>query len=164
MRSRFLIGDTEHEVWLSRRGGGYRLHGERSADGVDVALDERARTLRVAETSLPVLVAVSGDDLHVHLDGHTHLVRYLDPVLSLAGDAANGSEDAARAPMPGTVLAVHVQPGSAVALGDALVAIESMKLETTVRATRAGAVEAVHVREGQSFERDQVLITLAKAG
>lgn len=203
MRSRFLLNGTEHEVWLSRRQGGYRLHAGGVEDGIEVALeasradphpaggggapypkkahptplarvypplqgrDQRGGgasqlTIKVEACRSPVLVATSGDDIHIHLDGRTHLVRYLDPVRSLAGDAQAGADEGSRAPMPGTVVAVHVEPGVAVSPGDALLVIESMKLETTIRATRAGIVDAVHVHEGQSFERDQLLVSLAK--
>ena len=42
------------------------------------------------------------------------------------------------APMPGTVLAVHVGPGDTVAQGQLLMIVEAMKMEHRITAPRAG--------------------------
>ena len=63
--------------------------------------------------------------------------------------------------MPGTVIAVHVTEGQAVARGDTLVVIESMKLETAIKALRDGTIATVHVATGQAFDRGMPLVTLA---
>jgi biotin carboxyl carrier protein len=163
MTARFLLGATEHAVWLSRAADGYRLHVDGAA-AQDVALagDGTARNLVLNGQAEPVQVIVSGDDLHVHLRGRTYHLRFLDPVSRHAGAAgAAGGADEARAPMPGMVVALPVRVGDAVQAGDALVVIESMKLETTIRATGPARVTTIHVAEGASFDRDQVLVTLA---
>ncbi|MFB6611702.1 biotin carboxylase N-terminal domain-containing protein [Agromyces sp. NPDC056379] len=59
-----------------------------------------------------------------------------------------------RAPMPGTVTAVFVADGDAVAPGDAVVAIEAMKMEHRVTASVAGAVRLA-VAVGEQVSRDQ---------
>lgn len=173
MRSRFRLDGAEHAFWLSRREGSYQIHIADDPHGIEIALDpvrtllpgrqSGRRTLKVEGHRESVAVALDGDDVHVHLGGRTFVVTYLDPVRSLAGDAVGAAENEARAPMPGTVVAVHVRPGDAVEAGDALVVIESMKLETTIRSPRAGTVATVPVAEGQGFDRDQVLATLAEA-
>jgi acetyl/propionyl-CoA carboxylase alpha subunit len=161
--ARFLLASAEHAVWLSRTTGGYRLHAD-GAGAPEVALvgDGTARSLVLDGRAEPVQVVVSGEDLHVHLRGRTYHMRYLDPVTRHAGAAAGGAGALeARAPMPGMVVALPVQIGDAVQAGDALVVIESMKLETTIRATGPARVAAIHIAEGASFDRDQVLVTLA---
>lgn len=166
MASRFLLDGAEHALWLAGRDGEYRLHVDGSAQAPRIAMEpgESGRaTLRIDGRAEPVVVALEGDDVHVHLAGRAFVLRYLDPVRSAGGEAAGATESEARAPMPGTVVAVHVRPGDEVAAGDPLVVIESMKLETTIRAPRAGTVATVSVREGDGFDRDHVLATLAEA-
>ncbi len=162
MRHAFVIADAEHEAWLSRRDGTYVLHvGERA---VAVALSADSENLRVGDETLPVLVAADGDLVHIHIDGASHTVRYVDPVRRYGAHAGASADDTAEAPMPGVVIAVHVGEGQRVAPGETLLVIESMKLETAVTAWRAGDVAAVHVAVGQAFQRGAPLLTLAPQG
>ena len=64
--------------------------------------------------------------------------------------------------MPGAVIAVSVEPGATVRRGQALLLIESMKMETTIVAPCDGTVQAVHVTIGQTFDRDAPLVTLER--
>lgn len=65
------------------------------------------------------------------------------------------------APMPGTVLQVHVQPGDRVAAGDALIVLEAMKMETRLTAEAAATVTEVRVAAGDMVDGGQVLVVLA---
>ena len=105
-------------------------------------------------------IAALGDRIFIHLDGAAYEVAYVDPVTRHAADAAGSAADTAHAPMPGAVVAAPVQPGDAIEIGDVLMIIESMKLETAIKAWRAGTVETVHVGVGASFDRDAALVTL----
>ncbi|WP_243225760.1 biotin carboxylase N-terminal domain-containing protein [Microbacterium sp. CIAB417] len=60
----------------------------------------------------------------------------------------------ARAPMPGSVVAVHVAEGDRVNAGDVLVSIEAMKMEHPVTAPHDGAVHLL-VAQGDQVRRDQ---------
>ena len=68
-----------------------------------------------------------------------------------------------RAPFNGKVIAVKAQPGSAVARGDTLLVLESMKLEHALAASRDGVVKTVHVEQGQQAATSQVLVTFEAA-
>jgi len=63
-----------------------------------------------------------------------------------------------RAPMPGLVLRVDVEPGQAVKAGQGVVIIEAMKMENELRADAAGTVARVLVQEGSAVEKGAVLI------
>lgn len=74
---------------------------------------------------------------------------------------ASGAEKGARplrAPMPGLVLKVEVEPGQVVKQGDGLVIVEAMKMENELRAEAAGTVARVLVEEGSAVEKGAVLI------
>jgi acetyl-CoA carboxylase biotin carboxylase subunit len=61
------------------------------------------------------------------------------------------------APMPGKVVKVLVTEGQDVVAGAALVVLEAMKMEHTVRAADAGTVHALHVGVGDQVDTDQLL-------
>jgi biotin carboxyl carrier protein len=83
-----------------------------------------------------------------------------DPPERAAGEAG----DELRAPFNGKVIAVKAQPGRSVGKGEALVVIESMKLEHSLTAARDGVVRAIHIAPGQQAAASQVLVTLEPAG
>ena len=64
------------------------------------------------------------------------------------------------ASMPGVVAIVSVAPGAKVARGDALLTLEAMKMETTVRTECDGEVAEVLVRPGQAVEVKDLLVVL----
>lgn len=55
----------------------------------------------------------------------------------------------------GTAWKVVATVGQAVAEGDTLVIVESMKMEIPIAAPRAGTVQALHVAEGEPVAEDQ---------
>jgi 3-methylcrotonyl-CoA carboxylase alpha subunit len=75
-----------------------------------------------------------------------------------AGGAVSAeAAGSAHAPMPGVVVSLLVAPGQSVAEGEALLVIESMKLQTTVCAAIEGHVAELPFAVGQTFQRGAVL-------
>lgn len=69
-------------------------------------------------------------------------------------------ELAVRAPIPGLVVKVLVNPGDEVADGQSLVILEAMKMENEIRSLRAGKVRSVAVTAGQRVEQNEVLLVV----
>lgn len=65
-----------------------------------------------------------------------------------------------KAPMPGLVLRVLVEPGQLVEAGAGLAVLEAMKMENQIKAPVAGVVESVRVEAGNAVEKGQVLVVL----
>jgi biotin carboxyl carrier protein len=63
-----------------------------------------------------------------------------------------------KAPMPGLVVRVQVEPGQAVGAGVGVLVLEAMKMENELRAATAGIVRAVRVRPGEAVEKGQVMV------
>jgi acetyl/propionyl-CoA carboxylase alpha subunit len=61
---------------------------------------------------------------------------------------------------PGVVVAVDVVPGQAVAEGDPLVHVESMKIANRIVAPYRGVVTSVHVAQGQFVDANEILVVL----
>ena len=103
-----------------------------------------------------------GDVVHVWLDGRTYALEAVERGArragGMAGPAAGGG--AITAPMPGTVLKILAAPGQAIEAHQALVVMESMKMEMTLSAPGAGRVSSVQCGEGELVEMGRVLMTL----
>ncbi len=63
-----------------------------------------------------------------------------------------------RAPMPGLVVKVDVEPGQEVEPGQGVVIVEAMKMENELTSEVGGRVATVHVTEGQAVDKDDILI------
>jgi biotin carboxyl carrier protein len=162
MRHLIELEGTLHHVWLGRSNGRYTLYLGDTTSTVSLGPGEGGEvTLVFGDERTPVVIAVDGARIFVQLEGSSHEVLLHDPISFHEREAGSATEDAVRAPMPGSVIAVPIAPGDAVFAGDTLLVIESMKLEMAVKAPRDGIVEAVNFRLGQSFERCAVLAVLA---
>ena len=67
------------------------------------------------------------------------------------------------APMPGTVLAVHVAPGDTVTEGQLLMVVEAMKMEHRITAPRPGVVAEVRARGGDQVSGGDLLAVIGEA-
>jgi acetyl-CoA carboxylase biotin carboxylase subunit len=65
------------------------------------------------------------------------------------------------APMPATVVKVHVKPGDTVKKGDTILVLEAMKMELPIRAPGDARIAAVCCREGELVQADTTLVELA---
>ena len=63
-------------------------------------------------------------------------------------------------PAPGCVIGIEVEPGQAVAAGQVLATLESMKMELALEAPTAGIVEAVWAAVGEVVQAGQPLLRL----
>ena len=106
-----------------------------------------------------VHLARAGATLWMAHGSTTHIITPYTP--RSAGSAAGSGT--VTAPGAGTVIAVPVSVGDVVAIDDALVVLEAMKLETTLRATVAGTVCEIRTRTGQQVKTRQVLIIIEES-
>jgi pyruvate carboxylase len=60
--------------------------------------------------------------------------------------------------MPGTIATVPVHVGQKLAKGEALLTLEAMKMETTVRAERDGVIKQILVKPGLQVDTKDLLI------
>jgi biotin carboxyl carrier protein len=70
------------------------------------------------------------------------------------------SKQSLTAPMPATVVAIHVHPGDRVTRGQVVMLLEAMKMELPVRAPGDSVVSAVHCATGDLVQADAVLLEL----
>jgi len=71
-----------------------------------------------------------------------------------------GGGEIIKAPMPGTVLNIKVNPGASVKRGDILMILEAMKMENEITAPRDGKVANILTGNGQSVATGDPLLEL----
>ena len=78
---------------------------------------------------------------------------------SASGAGTHGSGTLA-APMQGTIVKVLVNEGDEVAVGEAVVVLEAMKMENHINAEVAGTVKEIRVAEGDTVGTGDVLVVI----
>ncbi|WP_165189601.1 acetyl/propionyl/methylcrotonyl-CoA carboxylase subunit alpha [Caulobacter soli] len=136
---------------------GFRIGGPRP---IVVALKARDEILQVTIDDQPAPEAVLIDDAYVaFVDGEAH--GFGEPRVSgaLDGGVAGGG---VLSPMPGKVVALLVEAGASVELGQPLITVEAMKMEHTLTAPVAGVVAEALARVGDQVTEGQLLVRLEK--
>lgn len=104
-------------------------------------------------------------ELTVHINGQVHKVTIredIDLLLSKMGLDLKAMQKAepVKAPMPGMILKVLVEPGQQINKGDGLLILEAMKMENVLKASGPATVKAIKVAEKTAVEKGAVLIEL----
>jgi 3-methylcrotonyl-CoA carboxylase alpha subunit len=134
-------------IWID--GKEYPAQLRPAGRGYEVTLDERTE---------PVWLVVDRDTVFIHAFGRAWRADVVDPAVRAAEEA--NQSDVATAPMPGTVITVAVAAGEPVTIGQPLLIIESMKMQSEIVAWRDGVVERVHLQVGDNFDRGAGLVGL----
>jgi methylmalonyl-CoA carboxyltransferase small subunit len=72
--------------------------------------------------------------------------------------AAIDEEKVCRSPISGIVVRIAAQPGQQIQVGDGVLVLEAMKMETDITAPVAGTVNTINVGVGDSVKGGQVLV------
>lgn len=157
------IGDTIMEVSISEE--------EITVDGQDVDLSTEytpGDSLILAEIAgkpLSVKIAKTADGFALNSHGATHKARILPA--HVAQHAVHMIEkippDLSKyllCPMPGLLVALHVEVGEAVVEGQPLAVVEAMKMENILRAEKNGVVKSLEAAQGDSLAVDAVILEL----
>lgn len=141
-------GESTATVWID--GMEHRASLRPVGRGHAVSLDDRSE---------PIWLAVDHDTVFIHAFGRAWRTEVIDPVERAAQEQDRA--DVATAPMPGMVITVAVEAGQQVTIGQPLVVIESMKMQSEIVAWRDGVVDRVHLQVGDTFDRGAGLVGLA---
>ena len=133
--------------------------------GQEISVDlERGKTLivRYVTTSDPhddgtrsVFFELNGQPRSVRIADRSQVAKRPPPRKAESGNAGHVG-----APMPGTIGTLVVHVGQKLARGDALLTLEAMKMETTVRAEREGVVTEILVKPGQQIDTKDLLLVI----
>ena len=79
------------------------------------------------------------------------------PGAPVPGPAVN-EEKVCRSPIAGIVVRLNAQTGQQIQVGDAVLVLEAMKMETDITAPVAGTIKAINVAIGDTVQGGQVLV------
>ena len=65
-----------------------------------------------------------------------------------------------KAPMPGLILDILIEPGQTVSKGDQLLILEAMKMENVLKAEGDGVVKSIEVEKSAAVDKGQILIEM----
>ncbi len=136
-----------------------------------------AATVRVGAGEPASASAVRSDDeVLVTVHGRTHRVLWAQdglrtwlwssagtfaidelPAHRSSGGGREAGSGAVPSPMPGTVIAVHVEVGDPVRSGEPLIVVEAMKMEHALTAPHDGTVSQLQVRVGDQVRVGQCM-------
>ena len=156
------VGETIHEIVVTREDGSYRV----TLDGVEHVVDARKLesdfySILYEGKSYEVSVETAGAKYLVRHGAHEEIVELADPARS-GRERARGrkGDESIDAVMPGKVVRVLVAAGDAVRADQGLVVVEAMKMENEIRAPRDGRVKRIDVEPGQNVETGSRLLLL----
>jgi biotin carboxyl carrier protein len=114
------------------------------------------------ETFLVAVQPASGSEAVLSKPGEPGSERPLQdgPAAARSAAVVQAAGGDVTAPMPGTILEVGVRLGDAVEPGQALCALEAMKMKSPIRAPRGGTIRQVRVEEGQSVDHGDLLFVV----
>ncbi|MBD9628792.1 acetyl/propionyl/methylcrotonyl-CoA carboxylase subunit alpha [Pseudomonas sp. PDM19] len=171
-------GDDAHSPWSAQSGWRSGLPGEtdlhllakgeshvvrlRHADGQRIAkLDGQWLDVKDGDIRRRHQVIRRGDSLYLEWNGELVSVQRFDPIAE--AEAAHSHQGGLGAPMNGSIVRILVEPGQSVEAGAALVVLEAMKMEHSIRAPHAGVVKSLYCSEGELVSEGTALVELEEA-
>lgn len=88
------------------------------------------------------------------VDAETRYIR------SRENAAGGHTSNIIRSPMPGKIVKILVAEGEKVAVGQTVIIVSAMKMESEFKATKAGIVSKIAVNEGETVDGNQVLVEI----
>jgi biotin carboxyl carrier protein len=95
------------------------------------------------------------DDKQLIVKKHLKLSQILGKSLSM--DESSGSINSLTSQIPGRVVSVVAAAGGAIKKGDAVVILESMKMQVAVKAHKDGNLKEIRVKEGAAVARNDIV-------
>jgi biotin carboxyl carrier protein len=116
-------------------------------------------------TQYELLIEERDGEYEVLMRGKLYTGQVLDERAQLVASRRSlkmidSGEISIRAPMPGLIVAIPVKEGQEVKSGQAVVILESMKMQNELKAPRDGIVQRISVEAGQSVEQNKLLVTI----
>jgi biotin carboxyl carrier protein len=131
-----------------------------------LSVGELTHVIRNDKSYRIVLEERDGNTLTIRVNGKKMQVETRDKMALLLesmglNSAIEVKVNNIKAPMPGLVLRVLVEPGQEIKKGDPLLVLEAMKMENMIKSPADAKVASIDVKLSQAVEKNQVLISFS---
>lgn len=109
--------------------------------------------------SVELAVTPAQEGYAVSVDGRHHAVEIVDARAALRKAAHQGHDGVVelRAPMPGKIVKVLLQPGDEVLANQGILVMEAMKMQNEIKSPKDGIVKRVAVQEAAAVNAGELL-------
>jgi len=128
-------------------GTAYQVAGNLQQSDLTATIDDRRMRATFLRDRLDLTILTETGDFHFTLD---------DPIAK--ADVDDAATDSLASPMPGKIVTVLVAEGDTVTRGQALLVLEAMKMEHTVKAPADGMIGHLPYRAGDQVDEGVVLV------
>ena len=115
-----------------------------------------AKIIAFSNSNKTATVEVNGEKFQVKIEDEYDLLVKKMGLSTTGGKKLKNI----KAPMPGLVLDILIEPGQEISKGDQLLILEAMKMENVLKAMGDGVVKSIEVEKGNSVEKGQILIEM----
>lgn len=159
-----IVGDNEYVIEIDQEGQ-VQVNDQPLSVDFQQLTEGGIISLLIDNRSLEAIVEERNDHWEVLIRGELYSVAVQDERAYRLGKARGLSNDITgealmKSPMPGLIIAVSVTEGQAVAKGDQVIILESMKMENELRSPRDGVVKHIYVESGATVEKNQILVSI----
>jgi 3-methylcrotonyl-CoA carboxylase alpha subunit len=136
--------------------------GERELAFVASRPEQGVFDLTLDGVKTPVTAIIEGHELYLRTRSGRFELHWVDP---FGGETEEQTgEDKIVAPLPGTVVAVLAEEGAKLEKGAAILTLEVMKMEQTLRAPYAGVLKAIKCKVGDIVQEGVELAEVEPIG
>ncbi|XP_015218909.1 propionyl-CoA carboxylase alpha chain, mitochondrial isoform X3 [Lepisosteus oculatus] len=158
-----------HAVTVSRLGSTYTV--EMGVKSLDVTSEWNLASallpvsINGTQRTMQCLSRTAGGEISLQYLGTVFKVRVLSKLAAelsrhMPEKVPEDTSSILRSPMPGTVVAVSVNPGDTVAEGQEICVIEAMKMQNSMTAAKTAKVKSVHCKPGETVGEGDLLVEL----
>jgi len=124
-----------------------------------VLKDHRAFDIQVFEMNIlekTATISVNGNRYHLKIDdAYDSMVEKMGLLVHVAQKMSS-----IKAPMPGLIIDVLVQPGDEIEEGTPLLVLSAMKMENVLLAEAEGVIKSIAIKKDDTVDKGQVLIEM----
>ncbi len=154
---KFAINGIENVVHFTAQNAGYVAEYEGQSYVVNgQLLDAHHVKIELAGRKTDYAFSLSDSGLTVYHNGQSHHFAHIQPSFNSQDNASDAGN--LKAPMPGVITQVLVQPNSQVKKDDVLLTLEAMKIEYSIRAPQDGVVAAAYFQAGDQVKAGDELV------
>ncbi len=150
----------------------FKVAVEKQGKEFKVKLDDKEFLVEIMENKAGLLNLIINnksytvflEDEKISVGGEEYNIEIIDEKIKDLIKSGKGfdhkKEVVIKAPMPGLIVEVEVNPGDKVKPGQGLIIVEAMKMQNEMKTPKDGVVKQINVKKGQTVNSGDTLIII----